>query len=297
MTQTIVTHNAKFHSDDVFAVATLLLLYPDAKVIRTRDEEEIKKANIVVDVGGIYDEQLMRFDHHQAGGAGKRQNGIEYASFGLVWKSFGEKLCGSKEVANFIDQILVQSIDAGDNGINTFTPIIPDTSPYLIGGIVDLYRATWKEDENWDTRFLECVKWVQEILRRQIKVAQDKMEAQNIVRNIYEKSEDKKLIIINEKYDFSREIVNDVLVDYPEPLYSVLYRKDIKNWQVVSIRKERGSFEQRKPLPESWRAKRNEELVEVTSVEGSEFCHRNGFMCVVKSKEGALKLAQIALNA
>ena len=46
----IVTHNAKFHTDDVFAVATLLVLYPDAKIIRTRDEALVKTADIVVDV-------------------------------------------------------------------------------------------------------------------------------------------------------------------------------------------------------------------------------------------------------
>lgn len=295
--KTIVTHNAKFHADDVFAVAVLLFIYPDAKVLRTRDENIIKDVDIVVDVGGIYDDNLMRFDHHQVGGAGKRDNGIEYASFGLVWKKFGEELTGSKEAAETLDQILVQSIDAGDNGINTFTPTIKDVSPYLIGGIVDLYRATWKEEDNWDERFIESVRWVQWLLKRQIKVIQDNVEARDIVRSTYENTKDKSIIIMDKKYDFGRESVCGTLIDYPKPLYAVLYRSDSKNWQVVSVRKERGSFEQRKPLPELWWGKRDEELSDATGVPGSEFCHRNGFMCVVESKEGAIKLAQIALNA
>lgn len=294
---TIITHNAKFHSDDVFAVATLLLVYPEAKVIRTRDDEEIKKADIVVDVGGIYDERSMRFDHHQLAGAGQRPNGIEYSSFGLIWKKFGVELIGSQEAAAFFDQVLVQSIDAGDNGINTFDLVIPDASPYLIGGIVDLYRGTWKEEDDWDERFSECVKWAQWMLKRQIKVIQDEVEARNIIREIYKKTENKSLIIVDEQYDFGREVVNGVLIDYPEPVYSILYRADHHNWQLVSVRKEHGSFNMRKPLPESWRAKSGDEFSTASGVEGSFFCHRSGFMCVVKSKEGAVKLAQIALNA
>ena len=102
----IVTHNAKFHTDDVFAIATLLILYPEAEIIRTRDEAILKSADIVVDVGQVHDAEKNRFDHHQVGGAGKRENGIQYASFGLVWKKFGEEISGSREVAEKIDEAI-----------------------------------------------------------------------------------------------------------------------------------------------------------------------------------------------
>src|SRR5437764_1161911 len=95
---TIVAHNGNFHADDVFAVATVLLVLERSdfpawrqaipKIIRTRDPKTIEKADFVVDVGGVYDAENNRFDHHQAGGAGTRANGIPYASFGLVWKKF-----------------------------------------------------------------------------------------------------------------------------------------------------------------------------------------------------------------
>ena len=86
----IVTHSGSFHQDELFAVAALLFIFPDAEVIRTRDDAVIKSADIAVDVGGIDDPNKERFDHHQEGGAGKRANGIPYASFGLVWKKYGE---------------------------------------------------------------------------------------------------------------------------------------------------------------------------------------------------------------
>lgn len=48
----IATHNGKFHADDVFGVALLTDLYPDATIVRTRDPQMLDTADIVLDVGG-----------------------------------------------------------------------------------------------------------------------------------------------------------------------------------------------------------------------------------------------------
>jgi len=293
----IVTHNAKFHADDVFAVATLLILFPDAEVTRTRDEGLIKAADIVVDVGDLYSPENNHFDHHQKGGAGERANGIQYASFGLVWKKFGEKICKSKEVAEKLDSILVQVIDAGDNGQDVLKPLISNVLPFAVSSVVDSYRLTWKEGENWDERFMEAVQWAQNLLGRQVKIISDALDGTKIVEKEYEKSDDKRIIQIDKNYDLGREIVMNVLVNHPEPIYAVLYRGDTQSWQVLAIRKDLTSFESRKALPELWRAKKEKDFESVSGVLGSLFCHRSGFMCTVQSKEGALALAKIALDA
>src|SRR3989338_5197622 len=101
--KTIITHDGKFHADDVFAVATLLLILrresPSVSIVRSRDSALVARADFVIDVGGQYNEEKNRFDHHQIGGAGERKNGIPFAAFGLVWKKFGEALAGSLAVA------------------------------------------------------------------------------------------------------------------------------------------------------------------------------------------------------
>jgi uncharacterized UPF0160 family protein len=293
----IVTHNAKFHADDVFAVAALLIFYPEAEVIRTRDEKPIKKADIVVDIGGIYDPELNRFDHHQKSGGGKRPNSIPYSSFGLVWKKFGEEICGSKDVAIKIDHTLVQAIDAGDNGVNIFSPVIPEVFPYLIHAVIDQYRLTWKEDGDWDKRFSEAVSWAISFLKRRVKVETDIVEGIHIATQAYHSSQDKRIIVIDEQYSLGRELVTDALIHFFEPVYAILFRDDHQNWQLLALSKERGSFEMKRPLPEAWRARHDKELDSITGVKGGVFCHSSGFMCVVKTKEAALKLAQIALNA
>ncbi len=118
----IVTHSGSFHSDDVFAVAALLLWLAKesitAEVLRSREPKDCQRADYVVDVGGEYDISRNRFDHHQPGGGGSRPEGIPYASFGLVWKQIGPALAGSDEVAQAIDRKLVMPIDAPDNGID-----------------------------------------------------------------------------------------------------------------------------------------------------------------------------------
>jgi uncharacterized UPF0160 family protein len=82
--KTIVTHNGNFHADDVFSVAALKSIFSSFTLIRTRDLEIISTADIVIDVGGEYDPEKGRFDHHQRGNAGERENGIPYSSFGLM---------------------------------------------------------------------------------------------------------------------------------------------------------------------------------------------------------------------
>jgi uncharacterized UPF0160 family protein len=131
-----VTHNGTFHADDLFATATLSILNKgNIKIIRTRDPKIIAKGDYVYDVGGENDASKNHFDHHQRGGAGVRPNGIPYASFGLVWKAYGEQICGSKEIADRIENKIVQPIDATDEGFDIYTPKIKDVFPYSVEAI------------------------------------------------------------------------------------------------------------------------------------------------------------------
>jgi len=294
----IVTHNAKFHADDVFAVATLLLIHGegDCEIVRTRAENEIEDGDVVVDVGGVYDPEQNRFDHHQLGGAGERANGVPYASFGLVWDKYGEELSGSLEIKESIDRVLVQAVDALDNGVDVTKQVFEGVRPFDVVGLVGLFRPTWDEEKKWDTKFLEAVSWAKGVISRMLKVERDLYEARAVVNSIYESSQEKEIIVVGEQYDFGREVAMSVLSNYPEPIYAVLYRSDAKNWQVVAVRKDRSTHESRKYLPESWRAKSGLDLQKVSGIVDAEFCHNSGFMALVKSKEGAIALAKGALN-
>ena len=293
----LVTHNGSFHSDDIFATATLLLMLEKhgerAKIIRTRDPKIIETGDYIYDIGGSYDADKNFFDHHQIGGAGKRENGIEYSSFGLVWKKFGAEICGSKEVADEIENKLVVPVDANDNGIDLFD-LKSEVSPYTIYQFFLSFKPSWKDvsDQKLLENFKKAVKIAKDLLKREIKTAQDFVEGERSIKICYENSEDKRLVILDRKYRWEK-----VLSDYKEPQFAVFPRFADGVWGAESVFVELPSVERRKYLPKAWAGLRDEELQKVTGVKDAVFCHRGLFMVVAKSKEGAIKLAKLALEA
>lgn len=290
----LVTHDGTFHTDDVFACATLSLVLEkngeSFEIIRTRNEEKIKEGDFVFDVGGVNDEATNRFDHHQPGGAGTRSNGIHYASFGLVWKKFGKDLASPERVWELIDKHLVSPIDAGDNGQEIFDSK-HEITPYLLQDTIGVFRRTWKEEPRKnDEYFLKAVKWAKEILVREIICTEDLVEAEALVLADYQKAKDKRIIVLDKNYPFE-----SVLSAFSEPLFVIAERPD-GLWKAQAIRDDTNTFKNRKNFPKSWAGLRNQELATVSGVEDAVFCHRGLFMAVAGSREGAIAMAERAIS-
>lgn len=283
-----ITHNGAFHADDLFATAVLSILNDgNIKIIRTRDVAEMEKGDYVYDVGGEYDPARNRFDHHQKGGAGTRPNGIPYSSFGLIWKKYGEVICGDKEVALRIENKLVQSVDANDNGINLFD-VKGDVAPYTIQDVFFNFKPSWKDEQDYDSRFNRLVPFVVDLLKREILNTKDILEASSVVREAYNNAEDKRVIFFDKTYPWYETINN-----YSEPLY-IIFKKD-DTWRAEAVRKEKYKFETRKPFPVEWAGKRDEDIAIASGVSDAIFCHNGRFLVVAKSKEGIIELVKKAL--
>jgi uncharacterized UPF0160 family protein len=288
----VAVHSGAFHPDDVFSVALLSILFDGKiKVFRTRDEKVYGTCDFVVDVGLVHDVTGKKFDHHQEGGAGKRPNGISYSSFGLLWSTYGEKVCNSKKVADIVDHTLVQIIDADDTGFNLCDLKLKDVSPFSITDAIYAFYPTWKESYTLDEAFTDAVDFAKKILVREIKTRQDTIAAESIVDDIYKKAEDKRIIIFE-----NNMLPKSLLTNYPEPLFTVYKEKDGNAWRVTAIRKSEHGFEVRKTFPQRWAAKTGTELVEITGVSDATFCHGSCVYAGAKSREGAIKLAQLALE-
>lgn len=293
----IAVHSGSFHADDIFAVAALSI-YLDSKgeryrIVRTRNEAEINNADFVVDVGGKYDPDNNRFDHHQVEGAGKREDvpNIPYASFGLVWKKYGEALCGSKKVAQILDEKIVEVIDAPDNGISVSSPLFKNIFSYDFHSIVAAHRPTWKEkDADMDLIFSDIVSFAKRLLSREIKKAIDNEIGKDLVRNAYEIAKDKRILVLDDKYPW--EYVSD---EMPEVLIVIAPSENGK-FKAECMRVEAGSFNLKIRFPDSWAGLRDNELSKVSGVTDAIFCHRNLFLAVAGSKDGAIALAKIAIS-
>jgi len=297
MSITITTHDNLFHLDDLFACAVLELVLDQKKqeyrIIRTRDKSLIAKSDYVVDVGDEYDVLRNRFDHHQKGGAGVRQNGIPYASTGLVWKQYGVDISGSEKIAIILDEKVFQFLDADDNGIPLYKNLIEDVDTVTIHKFFYTFRPTWKEDPSeFDRVFAELLPLAKQYILRKIKVEQDKLEALEKVEDAYNQAEDKRVVIMDKPYPG-----DDFLMSKPEVLYKISPNANTTAWGVKTIRDSDESYENRKDLPSSWAGLRDEELQAVTGVPDAIFCHNALFLATAKSKEGAIALARLAIEA
>jgi len=310
---TIIIHSGRFHTDEVFAVAALELAFgaagrpADFRIIRTRDERILAKgADFVVDVGGVYDPARRLFDHHQAGGAGKRPGGIPYAAFGLVWKSYGRQACmraagladadsqsaaATEDIAARVDAKLVAPIDAIDNGISLMTPVRADALPYELDDLIDAFLPIWDEkNATSDSRFADAVRLAADLLSKEIARAAGKRAAAAHVEAAYQAAADKRLVIFDGRYPWK-----ETILAHPEPLFIVGPDPENGTWGVRAVPLNDHSFANRADLPAAWAGKRDAELAAVTGVPDALFCHNGRFLAGATSREGAVKLAELAL--
>lgn len=284
---TIATHNGNFHADDVFSVAALKCVIPSFKLIRTRDLEVIAEADIVLDVGGEYDPEAGRFDHHQRGGAGERENGIPYSSFGLIWKKYGLEICGgNQDIANSVDSGLVSNIDAVDCG-----HVEGVSKGISLSQTISMFNPTWQEESHFDVCFDEAVEFAQRILKRFIASATGGISAKVIVAKAIEKAEDPRLIVLEQYTPWKRTV--HALSE--EALFMV-YPSDSGQWRIQTVPVEPGSFENKKSLPQAWAGLANKELQDVTGIDDAMFCHNGLFIAGATSFESTMKMATLALE-
>lgn len=295
-----ITHDGDFHADEVFAIATLELVVErngsELRLRRSRDPQLVAAADIRVDIGGEHDPARSSFDHHQSGGAGSRDNGIDYASFGLVWKQFGPALCGDDgELCRRVDRSLVQWVDANDNGQSVAASKLPDHATAIgLGGLIAAFNPRWndaQQPEAFDERFAEAVAFARGIIERELGSALALLEARALVREAIDSSADPRVIELDRKLPW-REAVSE---DAPSALFVIYPRAS--DWGLQAVPVTAGEFDNRLDLPAAWAGLADSELAAVTGVADAIFAHRARFFAAAGSREGVLELARLALDA
>lgn len=286
----IVTHDGKFHADDIFGVAVLQVVFgaEELNIVRTREQSEIDGADIVLDVGGEYDPARYRFDHHQ-NGAPVRENGIPYAAFGLVWKEYGEQVAGTKEIAEKIDNRFVQPIDAGDNGVALYTTNHFEVSPLELHAFLESFMPPLGSDRNEDEAFFKAVDIAREYLLRVIENYQAKEILKAEATRAYEASEDKQVLV------FDSPMKRGIFSDFEGVLAIVTpVGSDGFKWSAQVVPLEGESFATKSLFPVEWAGLKDGELETVSGINGALFCHKGRFLFMSKTKEGAIAAAKQA---
>jgi uncharacterized UPF0160 family protein len=289
----IATHDGSFHADEVFAIAALGQIGEPIEVLRTRDRDALARADVRVDVGFRHDPSTGDFDHHQREFDGVRPNGIRYASFGLIWREFGARVCeGDQDVADAVDASLVQGVDANDTGQQLSESLVEGVYPLSVNGVVGGFNARWDETltpEQERLRFDEAVDLARGILAREVLSAASGRRSARIVQEAIAAATDPRLIELPVNAPWKQVLVPAA----PDALYIVYPKR--QGFGLEAVPRELGSFENRRDLPAAWGGLEGDDLVAVTGVPDALFCHSKRFLVVASSHDGIEQLARLAL--
>ena len=355
-TNTVVTHDGPRHADEVMALARLAAGSPaPLNITFTRDPAVLgEDGPMFVDVGGVYDPDRKRFDHHfrpvprrdQArydaacvelaaakGEAAEAEETTPRLRDAMAEMAASEAACvpfssfGLMSPADEKDHALVRHVDALDNGqvapppawwpamsaepkgdsiawaVHEANPVNLDGSPVTDAQFEARARALialFQPLFGWDGAILDdedCVAAVPAI-QAQLRVwhaetAEAKQASAERVRTATAAQAPSRVLVL-EQFEVS---ALDTAAEADHLLYVVFPGPGGRQWMVQQVAKAAGSFEGRKPLPEAWAGKRDAEFAEASGVADGVFCHPGRFIGGAKTREGALALAALAVEA
>lgn len=321
MKKILVTHNGVFHADEVMVTSVLLNLYGEDNVaiVRTsinKIDKYINDENAI-----IYDIGNGKYDHHNQ--IAKRSNGIPYSSIGLIWKDFGKDLIQKiaiqmgindfnivNRVFNVIDTILIQGIDANDNGYKSPDYVKGSVNYFTISNMVFTfntisYDGGVKNVLKQELNFKKAVDICSQILIATIRKYLDGANSEAILQELIRTRKNKHILVLNKFIPWIGYVTKNVddiwYVIFPSTREEGEWNMQaVPAWNMQAVPANTNIRELRHPVPQAWWGKDTKSevtLAEVTSVEEATFCYKgNGFLTAAKGLDAILKLANMAVE-
>ncbi|KAH0571140.1 MYG1 protein [Spironucleus salmonicida] len=264
MQMRICTHDGAYHADDVIAACFLQKIYTNVEIVRTRDQSVIDQADVVFDVGGVYNKSTLRFDHHQLSFTDCIGE-IPLSSAGLIFRDLGLQLCENGTHHQIIYQRFIKFIDMHDNGID--------------GGRAEFSLQIAKLGAIGKT-FEQAIEFAMQVLDLEIQFAKmlisSKIEVEKAI------SQQSGIFLHLD----STVMWIEVLYDIPgnEKFMFVTTQKN-GQYRINTINISDSSFRSRQKLPQQWAGYRDSELDDITGVTGGVFVHKGAFVGIWKTKE------------
>ena len=260
---TAFTHAGIFHADDIFSSALLKIFNPEIKIQRGfKVPEEFD--GIVYDIGG------GEFDHHFEG-APVRPDGVPYSSFGLLWERFGRGLFQTEESFQKIDRELVQPIDLSDN--------TGEKNPLSL--FISMFNPAWDCQLNPSEAFDAAVDEAKKVLEMFIESARSNERAKETLAE-YEANSENGIIILEKFVPWGE------LTAKEEPKF-VVFPSLRGGWNIQVVPMSYTDKSARIDLPHEWWG--NPDVNKLTDGHVT-FCHLNGFIAAVDTKEHAIEICK-----
>lgn len=290
------THDGIFHCDDAFSMAVMEMAHidKDVYVVRTRDRDELQKADIEIDIGG------GEFDHHMSGFNTCRRIGEKYASAGLVWKKFGEKAIKNvmteinvsidndeiEIVKNQIDREIILPIDLEDNGEKT---------SFHTFSFVCQFIPSWIEEPDYERAFSKVERVIFEILKNIIKDKIVRLVTKKEWERIYKAVPGEILELPAQTFPWLEEVLqynekNNYIVKF------VIFPYPAGGWAAQCVPPSIDErFKQLVPFPIEWAGADEDTLPEISGVPEAVLCRDTRFFARAKTKEAVTEMCKLAL--
>lgn len=317
---TIGTHDGVFHCDESLACYLIKLLpeYKDAQIVRSRNQADLDKCDIVVDVGRVYDVSANRFDHHQPTFSStlssifpkKNFGNIKLSSAGLIYAHFGHKIISqlmdwpkddprTDKLFDTVYDQFIKEIDAIDNGINMFEgePLYHINTH--LSARVAMLKPDWNEESNpqilYD-RFLKAVSLTgAEFMERIRYYGKVWMPVRVLVQEAFNSRTDHhssgRIMVLKQNMPWMQHLFElEEEHNLTGAIHYIIF-PDSKDWRIRAMPVTPASFELRRKIRSEWLGLVNEDLSAKAGIEGCVFVHTTGFIGGNKTMEGALQMA------
>jgi uncharacterized UPF0160 family protein len=312
----IAVHDQTFHADDTLAVYFLLQTeeFRSSEIVRTRDPSVYESCDCVVDVGGVYDHERRRYDHHQPGcEEAFPRSLVPFASCGLVYRHFGREVLHtllqrrsfevSGDAFEYVYESLyfqfVQEIDATDNGISQVPATISPRYENCTGITtrIKMKNPHWKsENADCDLAFRRAIEYIgQEFEGLVYRCVQYGLKELEMTRTGFSGrfalDESGEIMEIPRFFTYLTYLKR-IEGDNPQVNF-IIYPREDGTWTIRGVGTGRG-FELRKSLPHAGVSPK--ELSELTSIPGAIFSHKNALIAVFDNRSHALAFAKYAVR-
>ncbi len=279
------THSGTFHADEVTACALLLFfsLIDRDKIVRTRDVGRLENCDFVCDVGGIYNPNLRRFDHHQAEYHG------QLSSAGMILEYLKNEKIITFDQFDYLNRSLVHGIDQIDNGLSepkygfaTFSQIISAFVP----------ASHEASDPELEEGFSDALDFVLDHLERIMNKFDYMASCKTKIKEVMDTMTE---CLVFEKPMPWLESFFELGGEKHPAEFVIMPTGD--HWKLRGIPPSyEKRMEVRRPLPEKWAGRLGRDLEEISGIDGAIFCHKGRFISVWNTKEDAIKALKLALG-
>jgi uncharacterized UPF0160 family protein len=313
------THSGAFHADEVLAT-TMIKFTSDFKnswIIRSRNYEILKKADLVCDVGGIYNPSTNRFDHHMKEFTETFDDvlKIRMSSAGLIYKYYGKIIIENilntwgvleenrQNINKIFDKLylnFIAYIDGADNGVNQYPD---DVQPRYANNTsfcsrIGRTNPEWNEEnQDQSQRFKIAQDIAEDEFLNQLKfISKSYIPAYSIVKsaidNRYSVHESGKIILFEKSCPWKDLLYNiEEELNIKGHIEFAIYRVNDTDFRVQTVPITSGNFKFRRGLPEPWRGLEKEKLAEISGIDDIIFVHASGFIGGAKSFVNAKRMA------